>query len=56
MNQGPAYYGDLDETDGKLLEDELQAEEEGELWLNITDGDWSDTRNYRLGGSILKST
>ena len=28
-NQGPAYFGDLDETDGKLLEFEQQAEEEG---------------------------
>jgi pre-mRNA-splicing factor ISY1 len=29
MNQGPAYFGDLDETDGKLLEYEQEAEEEG---------------------------
>lgn len=29
MTQGPAYYGDLDEMDGKLLEFEQQAEEEG---------------------------
>ncbi|PPQ79013.1 hypothetical protein CVT25_002322 [Psilocybe cyanescens] len=29
MNQGPAYYGDLDEEDGKLLEYEREAEEEG---------------------------
>jgi len=29
MNQGPAYFGDLDEADGKLLEYERQAEEEG---------------------------
>ncbi|KAH9474497.1 Pre-mRNA-splicing factor ISY1 [Psilocybe cubensis] len=28
MNQGPAYYGDLDEEDGKLLEYERKAEEE----------------------------
>lgn len=28
-NQGPAYFGDLDETDGKLVEYEQQAEEEG---------------------------
>jgi pre-mRNA-splicing factor ISY1 len=28
-NQGPAYFGDLDEADGKLLEFERQAEEEG---------------------------
>lgn len=29
-NQGPAYFGDLDETDGKLLEFERAAEDEGE--------------------------
>lgn len=29
MNQGPAYYGDLDENDGKLLQFEQEAEEEG---------------------------
>jgi pre-mRNA-splicing factor ISY1 len=28
MHQGPAYFGDLDEADGKLLEYERQAEEE----------------------------
>jgi len=28
MNQGPAYYGDLDEADGKLLTYEHEAEEE----------------------------
>lgn len=29
MNQGPAYYGDLDESDGSLLQYEMNAEEEG---------------------------
>lgn len=29
MNQGPAYYGDLDEDDSTLLESERLAEEEG---------------------------
>jgi pre-mRNA-splicing factor ISY1 len=29
MNQGPAYYGDLDEMNGQLLEFERAAEEEG---------------------------
>ncbi|KAF8153321.1 Isy1-like splicing factor [Crassisporium funariophilum] len=29
MNQGPAYYGDLDEADGKLLAYEREAEEDG---------------------------
>lgn len=30
-NQGPAYFGDLDEQDGKLLEYERAAEDEGTL-------------------------
>lgn len=29
MNQGPAYYGDLDEEDGALLQFEREAEKEG---------------------------
>lgn len=29
LNQGPSYFGDLDENDGKLLEYEQEAEEEG---------------------------
>ena len=29
MNQGPSYYGDLDEVDGKLLAYEQEAEDEG---------------------------
>lgn len=28
-NQGPSYFGDLDEADGKLLEFEMRAEDEG---------------------------
>lgn len=28
-NQGPSYFGDLDEADGKLLEFERGAEDEG---------------------------
>ena len=28
-NQGPSYFGDLDESDAKLIEFERQAEEEG---------------------------
>lgn len=31
LNHGPGYYGDLDEADGKLLEYEMQAEEEGAI-------------------------
>ena len=29
MNQGLSYFGDLDKSDGKLLEYEQEAEEEG---------------------------
>lgn len=29
MNQGPSYFGDLDETDDKLLAFEREAEQEG---------------------------
>lgn len=29
QNQGPEYFGDLDEADGKLLQYEMHAEEEG---------------------------
>ena len=32
-NQGPAYFGDLDEQDGKLLEYERAAEEEGTSFI-----------------------
>ena len=34
-NQGPAYFGDMDENDGSLLEYERQAEEEGESFSHI---------------------
>ncbi|KIM76180.1 hypothetical protein PILCRDRAFT_826529 [Piloderma croceum F 1598] len=37
MNQGPSYFGDLDESDGKLLEHEQEAEEEDweEAYTNL---------------------
>jgi len=37
MNQGPSYFGDLDESDGKLLEYEQEAEEEDweEAYTNL---------------------
>ena len=36
MNQGPGYYGDLDEADGRLLEFETEVEDEGMLvWIQI---------------------
>lgn len=31
LNHGPAYYGDLDEADGKLLQYEMEAEEQGDI-------------------------
>lgn len=34
LNHGPEYFGDLDEADGKLLEYEMEAEEQGMFdWL-----------------------
>lgn len=38
LNHGPAYYGDLDEADGKLLEYEMEAEERGTLSLHPLSG------------------
>ena len=35
LNHGPAYYGDLDEADGKLLEYEMQAEEQGMIDVSL---------------------
>lgn len=39
LNQGPDYYGDLDEADEALLQSEKEAEEEGT---------WSQVRFRRL--------
>ena len=36
LNHGPAYYGDLDEADGKLLEYEMQAEERGMIDMTLS--------------------
>lgn len=36
MNQGPAYFGDLDEADGKLLEYERDVEENGKFAIVVT--------------------
>jgi pre-mRNA-splicing factor ISY1 len=33
MNQGPQYYGDLDENSGKLLEFERAAENDGMVYI-----------------------
>lgn len=50
-NQGPAYFGDLDEADGKILEFEKKAEEEGTIGIIATvyifhsrvASDWNDS-------------
>ena len=34
LNHGPQYYGDLDEADGKLLEYEMRAEEQGMIEMS----------------------
>lgn len=54
MNQGPAYYGDLDENDGKLLEFEQQAEEEG-MFVTVQQRPCSHKLPHRLGRGIFKS-
>jgi len=45
LNHGPAYYGDLDEADGKLLEYEMQAEEQAwaEAYTNLRESLGLDT-------------
>ena len=39
MNQGPSYFGDLDESDEKLLEYEQEAEEEGTFNVDCATSD-----------------
>jgi len=45
FNHGPAYYGDLDEADGKLLEYEMEAEERdwAEAYRNVRESLGLDT-------------
>ena len=53
--QGPAYFGDLDEADGKVLTFEKGAEEEGKLsWHYHRFA--SNLVNCRLGGGLYKPT
>lgn len=55
MNQGPAYYGDLDEDDGKLLAYEREAEDEGVyIFCRVRDADSYPI--LRLGRSIHQCT
>ncbi|KAF8179880.1 Isy1-like splicing factor [Pholiota molesta] len=52
MNQGPSYYGDLDEVDGKLLAYEQEAEDEDweEAFINLREtlGLPSDTQAPKI--------
>jgi len=41
-NQGPAYFGDLDEADGKLLKYEEAAEQEGTFMASLLAGSSSN--------------
>lgn len=49
--QGPAYFGDLDEADGKVLTFEKGAEEEGKLSWHYHHFA-SNILNLRLGGGL----
>lgn len=53
MNQGPAYYGDLDEDDGKLLAYEREAEDEG-VYIFCGIRDAGPHPILRLGRSIYQ--
>lgn len=55
MNQGPAYYGDLDEDDGKLLAYEREAEDEG-VYIFCGVRDAGTYPILRLGRSIHQCT
>lgn len=56
MNQGPSYYGDLDENDGTLIQHEHAAEEQGRCdrceSCRFSD---IDSRDGRLGRGICQS-
>jgi hypothetical protein len=55
MNQGPSYFGDLDESDEKLLEYEQETEEEGLFKVDRTKTNDSDYFSMnRLGRSLHK--
>lgn len=54
MNQGPAYFGDLDENDGKLLEFEREAEQEGKLLFIICVVAVPLMSSSRMGGTVFK--
>jgi hypothetical protein len=41
MNQGPAYYGDLDESDGRLLKFEGDAENKGKFLILLQEDNFN---------------
>lgn len=53
MNQGPAYYGDLDEGDGTLLKYEQEAEDEGKVAIAVPTCCFYPTVSFRMGRSFL---
>lgn len=54
MNQGPPYFGDLDEEDGALLEFEKEIEEEGACYLYPSS--YQVVTIYRLARDISQLT
>jgi hypothetical protein len=50
INQGPAYFGDLDEADGELLKYEEAAEQEGTFVASLLAGSspnsWQSGRRH----------
>ena len=57
-NQGPGYFGDLDEADGALLEYEAKAEEEGMCLSSMGSCEYSFIGIYarRVGGRVQPHT
>lgn len=53
MNQGPVYYGDLDEDDGGLLQYEQEAEEEGKQTLLVVHASMLSSL-LRLGRGVFE--
>lgn len=53
MNQGPAYFGDLDENDDRLLGFEREAEQEGNECI-LCDIIITLMTSLRMGGTVLK--
>jgi Isy1-like splicing family len=54
MNQGPAYFGDLDDNDDKLLEFEREAEQEGKATISFSAFSIPFMSSLRMGRTIFK--